>query len=110
MIFVVLAERSIEVMGDKIVAKNAVAASEASVVPGVAWPGHADNELAGTADRVCYPVFLKPSAGGGGKGMLLVANPSLIPEALLSARWEQRLRLATNTLFLERFMLQTRHI
>src|SRR6202007_2960182 len=60
--------RAIEVMGDKITAKNAVAAFDVPVVPGVAKPGLTDDQLVAAAAGVGYPGLLKPSAGGGGGG------------------------------------------
>ncbi len=68
--------RAIEVMGDKIAAKNAVGAFDVPVVPGIARAGLTDDELVSAADEVGYPVLVKPSAGGGGKGMRLVEDPA----------------------------------
>ncbi|OMC53672.1 acetyl/propionyl-CoA carboxylase subuit alpha [Mycobacterium sp. IS-836] len=102
--------RAIQVMGDKITAKNAVAAFDVPVVPGVARPGLADDELVAAADEVGYPVLIKPSAGGGGKGMRLVDDPARLREALLSARREAASSFGDDTLFLERFVLRPRHI
>ncbi|WP_156685930.1 acetyl-CoA carboxylase biotin carboxylase subunit [Mycobacterium sp. Marseille-P9652] len=102
--------RAIEVMGDKITAKNAVAAFDVPVVPGVARPGLADDELVAAAEEVGYPVLIKPSAGGGGKGMRLVEDPARLREALVSARREAASAFGDDTLFLERFVLRPRHI
>lgn len=102
--------RAIQVMGDKITAKNAVAAFDVPVVPGVAKPGLTDDELVTAADKVGYPVLIKPSAGGGGKGMRLVDDPARLREALLSARREAVSSFGDDTLFLERFVLRPRHI
>jgi acetyl-CoA/propionyl-CoA carboxylase biotin carboxyl carrier protein len=102
--------RAIQVMGDKITAKNAVAAFDVPVVPGVARPGLSDDELAAAADEVGYPVLIKPSAGGGGKGMRLVEEPGRLREALVGARREAASSFGDDTLFLERFMLRPRHI
>lgn len=101
---------AIEVMGDKITAKNAVAAFDVPVVPGVAKPGLTDDELATAAEEVGYPVLIKPSAGGGGKGMRLVEDPARLREALVSARREAASSFGDDTLFLERFVLRPRHI
>jgi acetyl-CoA/propionyl-CoA carboxylase, biotin carboxylase, biotin carboxyl carrier protein len=101
---------AIEVMGDKITAKNAVAAFDVPVVPGVAKPGLTDDELVAAAGEVGYPVLIKPSAGGGGKGMRLVDDPALLREALVSARREAASSFGDETLFLERFVLRPRHI
>jgi acetyl-CoA/propionyl-CoA carboxylase biotin carboxyl carrier protein len=102
--------RAIEVMGDKITAKNAVAAFDVPVVPGVAKSGLTDDELVGAAAEIGYPVLIKPSAGGGGKGMRLVEEPARLPEALVSARREAASAFGDDTLFLERFVLRPRHI
>ncbi|OBA77203.1 acetyl/propionyl-CoA carboxylase subuit alpha [Mycobacterium sp. 1554424.7] len=102
--------RAIEVMGDKITAKNAVAAFDVPVVPGVAKPGLTDNELVAAADEIGYPVLIKPSAGGGGKGMRLVEDPARLPDALVGARREAASSFGDDTLFLERFVLRPRHI
>jgi acetyl-CoA/propionyl-CoA carboxylase biotin carboxyl carrier protein len=102
--------RAIEVMGDKITAKNAVAAFDVPVVPGVAKSGLSDDELVAAAAEVGYPVLIKPSAGGGGKGMRLVEDPARLPEALVGARREAASAFGDDTLFLERFVLRPRHI
>lgn len=102
--------RAIQVMGDKITAKNAVAAFDVPVVPGVAKPGLSDDELAAAADEIGYPVLIKPSAGGGGKGMRLVEEPGRLREALVGARREAASSFGDDTLFLERFVLRPRHI
>jgi acetyl-CoA/propionyl-CoA carboxylase biotin carboxyl carrier protein len=102
--------RAIEVMGDKITAKNAVAAFDVPVVPGVAKSGLTDDELVAAAAELGYPVLIKPSAGGGGKGMRLVEDPARLPEALVSARREAASAFGDDTLFLERFVLRPRHI
>ncbi|MFC9787131.1 acetyl/propionyl/methylcrotonyl-CoA carboxylase subunit alpha [Rhodococcus sp. NPDC127528] len=102
--------RAIEVMGDKITAKNAVAAFEVPVVPGIARPGLTDDELIAAAEDIGYPVLVKPSAGGGGKGMRLVEEPGKLADALLSARREAASAFGDDTLFLERFVLRPRHI
>ena len=102
--------RAIEVMGDKITAKNAVAAFDVPVVPGIARPGLSDDELVAAADDVGYPVLIKPSAGGGGKGMHLVQDPARLRDALVTARREAASAFGDDTLFLERFVLRPRHI
>ncbi|MRH86989.1 ATP-grasp domain-containing protein [Nocardia sp. SYP-A9097] len=102
--------QAIEIMGDKIAAKNAVAAYGVPVVPGIARPGLTDAELIEAAAEVGYPVLVKPSAGGGGKGMRRVEDPALLPDALISARREAGAAFGDDTLFLERFVNRPRHI
>ncbi len=102
--------RAIEIMGDKIAAKNAVADFGVPVVPGIARPGLTDAELIDAATDIGYPILVKPSAGGGGKGMRLVHEAGHLPEALRSARREAAASFGDDTLFLERFVTRPRHI
>jgi acetyl-CoA/propionyl-CoA carboxylase, biotin carboxylase, biotin carboxyl carrier protein len=101
---------AIQTMGDKIVAKGTVSAFGVPVVPGIARPGLTDDELIMAADDIGYPVLVKPSAGGGGKGMRMVERAADLPAALVSARRESAAAFGDDTLFLERFMLRPRHI
>ncbi|HLR45370.1 MAG TPA: acetyl-CoA carboxylase biotin carboxylase subunit [Brevibacterium sp.] len=101
---------SIEVMGDKISAKRAVAARGVPLVPGVAEPGLTDEQLIARAHEVGFPILVKPSAGGGGKGMREVHAQEDLAEALASARREAASSFGDDTLFLERLVLSPRHI
>src|SRR5690606_10895962 len=102
--------KAIEVMGDKITAKNTVSAFDVPVVPGIAEPGLDDDALIAAAADIGYPVLVKPSAGGGGKGMRLVHEPAELPAALVSARREAAAAFGDDTLFIERFVTRPRHI
>ncbi|WP_319447961.1 MULTISPECIES: biotin carboxylase N-terminal domain-containing protein [unclassified Mycobacterium] len=101
---------AIATMGDKITAKAAVAAFGVPVVPGISRPGLTDDDLIDGAAEVGFPVLVKPSAGGGGKGMRMVERPADLPAALVSARRESAAAFGDDTLFLERFVLVPRHI
>ncbi|MDT5000123.1 MAG: acetyl-CoA/propionyl-CoA carboxylase, biotin carboxylase, biotin carboxyl carrier protein, partial [Mycobacterium sp.] len=101
---------AIRTMGDKIAAKAAVSAFGVPVVPGISRPGLTDADLIDGAEQVGFPVLVKPSAGGGGKGMRMVERPADLPAALVSARRESAAAFGDDTLFLERFVLVPRHI
>ena len=101
---------AIEAMGDKIAAKATVAAAGVSVVPGSDGAGLDEQALAAAAEEVGFPVLLKPSAGGGGKGMRLVEHPADLADAIASARREARNSFGDDTLLLERFVTNPRHI
>ena len=101
---------AIATMGDKITAKDTVTRFGVPVVPGISRPGLSDDELIAGAAEVGYPVLVKPSAGGGGKGMRLVEDPADLPAALVSSRRESAAAFGDDTLFLERFVLRPRHI
>jgi acetyl-CoA/propionyl-CoA carboxylase biotin carboxyl carrier protein len=102
--------RAIATMGDKITAKTTVAAFGVPVVAGVAAPGLTDAELIDAAPGIGYPILVKPSAGGGGKGMRVVERAEDLAPALVSARREAAASFGDDTLFLERFVLRPRHI
>ncbi|MFL6143654.1 MAG: biotin carboxylase N-terminal domain-containing protein [Labedaea sp.] len=101
---------AIEAMGDKIRAKRTVAAAGVAVVPGRTEAGLSDRDLASAAEEVGFPVLLKPSAGGGGKGMRLVESASGLAGAIESARREARGAFGDDTLLVERFVARPRHI
>lgn len=101
---------ALNVMGDKIRAKNHVAAHGVPVVPGLAEPGLTDAQLAEAAQRIGFPLLIKPSAGGGGKGMHVVERPEELPEALGAARRVAAAAFGDDTLFLERLIATPRHI
>ncbi|MFN2537666.1 MAG: acetyl/propionyl/methylcrotonyl-CoA carboxylase subunit alpha, partial [Mycobacteriales bacterium] len=101
---------AVQVMGDKISAKQTVSRAGVPVVPGRTEPAMSDEDLVAAAEEVGYPVLVKPSAGGGGKGMFLVEAAADLPAALASARRTAQSAFGDDTLFLERFVTRPRHI
>ena len=101
---------AIRTMGDKIAAKATVSKFGVPVVPGIARPGLTDAELIDAAGDIGFPILVKPSAGGGGKGMRRVDDAADLPAALAAARRESGAAFGDDTLFLERFVLRPRHI
>ncbi|MGQ1798732.1 acetyl/propionyl/methylcrotonyl-CoA carboxylase subunit alpha [Kocuria oceani] len=101
---------ALEIMGDKIRAKRHVAAAGVPVVAGVSEPGLDDDALVAAAAGLDYPLLIKPSAGGGGKGMHVVEDSERLPEALATARRVAAAAFGDDTLFLERLIESPRHI
>ncbi|MFF0945426.1 biotin carboxylase N-terminal domain-containing protein [Kocuria sp. CPCC 205300] len=101
---------ALELMGDKIRAKQHVSAAGVPTVAGVSEPGLDDDALVAAAAGMDYPVLIKPSAGGGGKGMHAVAAPEQLPEALATARRVAAAAFGDDTLFLEQLVERPRHI
>jgi acetyl-CoA/propionyl-CoA carboxylase biotin carboxyl carrier protein len=101
---------AIEAMGDKIRAKRTVSAAGVPVVPGRSEPGMSDAEVAAAAVEVGFPVLLKPSAGGGGKGMRLVHAAGALADEIAAARREARGAFGDDTLLVERYLERPRHI
>ncbi|CAM5447782.1 acetyl/propionyl-CoA carboxylase subuit alpha [Streptomyces avidinii] len=101
---------AISLMGDKIRAKETVKAAGVPVVPGSSGSGLTDAELVAAAEKIGMPVLLKPSAGGGGKGMRLVRDAAALGEEIASARREARSSFGDDTLLVERWVDRPRHI
>ncbi|MFG3229437.1 biotin carboxylase N-terminal domain-containing protein [Kitasatospora sp. NPDC048194] len=101
---------AVELMGDKINAKEAVRAAGVPVVPGSQATAPTDEDLVAAADEIGYPVLLKPSAGGGGKGMRLVRDRADLPTEIAAARRVARTAFGDDTLLLERWIDRPRHI
>ncbi|WP_327367547.1 acetyl/propionyl/methylcrotonyl-CoA carboxylase subunit alpha [Streptomyces sp. NBC_01217] len=101
---------AISLMGDKIRAKETVAAAGVPVVPGSAGSGLSDAQLVDAAREIGTPVLLKPSAGGGGKGMRLVRDEALLADEIAAARREARASFGDDTLLVERWIDRPRHI
>ena len=101
---------AIEAMGDKIAAKALVAAAGVPVVPGAGAAGMSDEELIGGLNERWFPVLIKPSAGGGGKGMRVVSAPAELPDALAAARRTAVAAFGDGTLLVERYVPAPRHI
>ncbi|MFJ8614459.1 acetyl-CoA carboxylase biotin carboxylase subunit [Streptomyces clavifer] len=101
---------AISLMGDKIRAKETVAAAGVPVVPGSSGSGLTDEQLAEAAREIGMPVLLKPSAGGGGKGMRLVREAALLTDEIAAARREARASFGDDTLLVERWIDRPRHI
>ncbi|MFE6735077.1 acetyl/propionyl/methylcrotonyl-CoA carboxylase subunit alpha [Microbacterium sp. NPDC057650] len=103
-------ERALDVMGDKIRAKAHVAAHDVPTVPGFSAAGMSDTEIADAAVAAGFPLLIKPSAGGGGKGMQIVREAAELDDALATARRVARSSFGDDTLLLERLIERPRHI
>ncbi|MFB6939962.1 biotin carboxylase N-terminal domain-containing protein [Streptomyces sp. NPDC060286] len=101
---------AISLMGDKIRAKETVASAGVPVVPGSSGSGLSDAQLGDAAREIGTPVLLKPSAGGGGKGMRLVRDATLLADEIAAARREARASFGDDTLLVERWIDRPRHI
>ena len=101
---------AIEAMGDKIRARHAAVAAGVRVVPGRDDPGMSDSDLAAAAREIGFPVLFKPSAGGGGKGMVRVDVAAGLAAAIASARRQAAASFGDDTLLVERYVRAPRHI
>jgi acetyl-CoA carboxylase biotin carboxylase subunit len=97
-------------MGDKKGARRLMAAAGVPVVPGYDGDDQQDATLAGEAQRIGWPLMIKPSRGGGGKGMRVVRSRDDFAGALQSSRREALSAFGDDVMVLERFVERSRHV
>ncbi|MDZ7666767.1 MAG: acetyl-CoA carboxylase biotin carboxylase subunit [Desulfotignum sp.] len=102
--------RAIALMGDKIASKALALKAGVPVIPGYAEALKDADEALSIARDIGYPVLLKPAAGGGGKGMRIVAGPEQMADALAASRQETRKAFGDTRIFMERYIQQPRHV
>ncbi len=101
---------SIRRMGSKIEAKRIMAAAGVPVIPGFSAQGLSEGDVAAHSRGIGYPILVKASAGGGGKGMRIVRDTAQLAAALAAARREARSAFGDDTLLIERYFESPRHI
>lgn len=101
---------AIKMMGSKLGARELMQNAGVPVLPGVDLTGLDDAKIAVAADEVGWPVLVKASYGGGGRGMRVVRDPEVLLEAVQSARREAGSAFGNDTVFLERYVDVSRHV
>ncbi len=101
---------AIRAMGDKAAARRLAAKLGVPVLPGYDDADQSDRALIAAAERVGYPLLVKPAAGGGGKGMRTVRGPEALPDAIAAARREAAAAFEDDRLILERLVVGARHV
>ena len=99
---------AIEQMGDKLAAKRVIVEAEVPTLPAIELKAGEDFQAA--AKEIGYPVLVKASAGGGGRGMRVVESPDELDAAITGARREAGAAFGDDTLFLERWVTSARHV
>ena len=97
-------------MGDKKGARRLMAAAGVPVVPGYDGDAQQDATLAAEAERIGWPLLIKPSRGGGGKGLRVVRSRDDFPGALQASRREAKSAFGDDVVVLERFVERARHV
>jgi propionyl-CoA carboxylase alpha chain len=101
---------AIDAMGDKIESKKAAAAARVSTVPGYMGIIDDPNEAVRIAGEIGYPVMIKASAGGGGKGMRIAHSQAEVREGFARAKSEAKSSFGDDRVFIEKFIVNPRHI
>jgi propionyl-CoA carboxylase alpha chain len=102
--------KAIEAMGDKIESKKFANAAKVSTVPGFLGVIESPEQAANIADEIGYPVMIKASAGGGGKGMRIAHSRLEVAEGFARARSEAKSSFGDDRVFVEKFIVNPRHI
>jgi propionyl-CoA carboxylase alpha chain len=102
--------KAIAAMGDKIESKKAAAAAKVSTVPGYLGIIADEKEAVKIADEIGYPVMIKASAGGGGKGMRIAHSKAEVAEGFTRARSEAKSSFGDDRVFIEKFITDPRHV
>ena len=102
--------RAIEAMGDKIESKKFANAARVSTVPGYLGVIESPEHAAEIADEIGYPVMIKASAGGGGKGMRIAHSRKEVAEGFARAKSEAKSSFGDDRVFVEKFIVNPRHI
>lgn len=110
LIFIGPSPEAIEVMGSKLAAKQAVAKYDIPLVPGTAEAITDVNAAKSMATDIGYPILIKASAGGGGKGMRIVENEAEFEEQMERAVSEAQSAFGDGAVFIEKFITSPRHI
>ena len=101
---------SIEIMGSKLMAKNAVKAFDTPLVPGTDQPISDIEEAKKISEKIGYPILIKASAGGGGKGMRIVTKSEEFEEQMERAQSEAKNAFGDDSCFIEKYVASPRHI
>jgi propionyl-CoA carboxylase alpha chain len=102
--------KAIAAMGDKIESKKAAAKANVSTVPGHLGVIEDDKQAVKIADEIGYPVMIKASAGGGGKGMRIAHSASEVAEGFARSKSEAKSSFGDDRMFIEKFIVNPRHI
>ncbi|MDX1500931.1 MAG: acetyl-CoA carboxylase biotin carboxylase subunit [Thermoanaerobaculia bacterium] len=101
---------SIRLMGDKAQARKMARAADVPVLPGSQDPLESARQAMKLAEEVGYPVILKAAAGGGGRGMRIVQRESVLESQLATAREEAEKAFGDDSVYLEKYLVEPRHI
>ena len=103
-------QNAIESMGDKITSKKIAQEAGVNTVPGYMGVIKDETEALSISEKIGYPVMIKASAGGGGKGMRIAWNDSEVKEGFQSSKNEAASSFGDDRIFIEKFVTQPRHI
>ncbi|HEX8961208.1 MAG TPA: acetyl-CoA carboxylase biotin carboxylase subunit [Geobacteraceae bacterium] len=108
--FIGPSSESMRLMGDKISARQAVIKEEVPILPGTKEGVNDVNEAVKIAKKIGFPVIIKATAGGGGRGMKIVHSPAALPNAFATARAEAQAGFGNPEVYIEKYCENPRHV
>lgn len=109
-IFIGPSYKSIEMLGDKAAAKETMAAAGVPVIPGSKGAVRSVEEAKEIADKAGYPVLVKASAGGGGRGIRRVDKPEDLESQIIAAQQEAKSFFGDDSVYIEKFLINPHHV
>lgn len=109
-VFVGPPTEAIEMMGDKMAARKAMIAADVPIVPGTEKAVEQEQQAIDIAREIGFPILIKAAAGGGGKGMRIVAEESEIKSGVRGARSEAKSAFGDDRIYIEKYLARPRHI
>lgn len=108
--FIGSTSEAIRLLGSKTESRRTMSSAGVPIIPGMQAKGGSIEEFSSEAEKVGYPVLIKAAGGGGGKGMRIVRDPSLLAEAVEAARREAASAFGTDEVYLEKLIEKPRHV
>jgi acetyl-CoA carboxylase biotin carboxylase subunit len=110
LVFIGPDSRALALVGDKVESRKAAVGIKAPLIPGMMAPGKSLKEFEEAAHKVGYPVLIKASGGGGGKGMHIVRSPGELQAAIETSRREAKSAFGDDSVYMEKYLEQPRHV
>ena len=101
---------AMELMGSKVAARQTMSAAGVPIIPGTTEPAESADEVRRLGDELGWPIAIKASAGGGGKGLKVVASPDEVERAFEAARREGQAYFSDAAVYVERYLEDPRHV
>jgi acetyl-CoA/propionyl-CoA carboxylase biotin carboxyl carrier protein len=101
---------AMELMGSKVAARHTMRAAGVPIIPGTTEPAESADDVRRLGDELGWPIAIKASAGGGGKGLKVVASPEEVERAFEAARREGQAYFSDSAVYVERYLEDPRHV
>jgi acetyl-CoA/propionyl-CoA carboxylase biotin carboxyl carrier protein len=101
---------AMELMGSKVAARQTMRAAGVPIIPGTTEPAESADDVRRLGDELGWPIAIKASAGGGGKGLKVVASPEEVERAFEAARREGQAYFSDSAVYVERYLEDPRHV